>query len=505
MTLSAELSAKVARLAKLQASIEADSGTLDPVTFARRRFRAFDREKGTRIPFVPDAWQERVLRSRHRRLILLCSRQTGKSTTAAAHAVEHATQTPHALVLLVSPSERQSKELFLKVMAFLRSMRTPPSLIEDNKSSATLANGSRIVSLPCSEETVRGFSAPSLVIFDEAGDVPDELYRAIRPMLITGGGQLILMGTPKGRKGFFFEAWEHGGEQWARVKVTAHDCGRIAMADLEAERQALGPLGFRQEYECEFLNTATGLVYSGWDPARNRIEALPANDNRRPWQYGLGLDFGIVDANGVSLLASRKHDPCDYVVKSYRFQGGPEELGPEVLRVLDQFPAFQIIGDTGGQGKLWERDLASQFRIPMRAADKMNKVGHISLLNAALRTARLKVVGPGCADLIEEWETLPWAVNDQHNDRRQQEAPGYDNHAADSCLYIHHARPTYLEKPEPAPLPVRGTAARFADEEAARLALEDQQKGRRGWERPRGGSQSYRDRISPLASGSRSR
>ena len=47
MTLSAELSAKVARLAKLQASIEADSGTLDPVTFARRRFRAFDREKGT--------------------------------------------------------------------------------------------------------------------------------------------------------------------------------------------------------------------------------------------------------------------------------------------------------------------------------------------------------------------------------------------------------------------------------------------------------------------------
>ena len=102
-----------------------------------------------------------------------------------------------------------------------------PIMEEDNRLSFTLSNGSRVVSLPGTAETVRGFSAPSLIIEDEAAFVADGLYRAVRPMLAVSGGRLILLTTPFGRRGHFFEAWEDGGEAWQRIEVPASQCPRI--------------------------------------------------------------------------------------------------------------------------------------------------------------------------------------------------------------------------------------------------------------------------------------
>jgi hypothetical protein len=75
-----------------------------------------------------------------------------------------------------------------------------------------MKNGSRIVSLPSKEANIRGFSGVSLIIEDEASRVGDDLYLAMRPMLAVNQGRLILMSTPWGKRGHFFEAWEHGGE-----------------------------------------------------------------------------------------------------------------------------------------------------------------------------------------------------------------------------------------------------------------------------------------------------
>ena len=86
-----------------------------------------------------------------------------------------------ALVLLVSPSLRQSGELFRKVADLLAQLDHKPELTEDNRLSLRLANGSRVISLPSKEGTIRGFSGVDLIIEDESSRVPDELYRAVRP------------------------------------------------------------------------------------------------------------------------------------------------------------------------------------------------------------------------------------------------------------------------------------------------------------------------------------
>lgn len=217
---------------------------LDPVRFAHS------------LGFEPDAWQVDVLRSAHRRILLNCARQTGKSTVTALLALHRAVYYPGSLILLVSPSLRQSSELFRKVSEWLARLDVTPRLTEDNRLSLTLANGARVVSLPSSEATIRGFSGASLIIEDEAARVPDDLYRAVRPMLAVSGGRLVLMSTPFGKRGHFFEEWTNGGDGWQRVTVTAAACPRIPAAFLDEERRSLGEWWYRQEYECAFVETA---------------------------------------------------------------------------------------------------------------------------------------------------------------------------------------------------------------------------------------------------------
>jgi hypothetical protein len=225
-----------------------------------------------RLNFRPDDWQRELLRSTERQVILNITRQGGKSTAAAILGLHCALYDPGSLTLLVSPSQRQSRELFSKTIDFLRSIEPTVALDEDNKLSATLCNKSRIVSLPGDSRTTRGYSAPALVVADEAAHTPDELFTAIRPMLAVSQGRLILMSTPAGRRGVFFETWEHGGDDWLRFRVPASQCPRISAEFLDQERAALGPMVFSQEYQCAFIDGDTSAF------ASEMIEAALVDD-----------------------------------------------------------------------------------------------------------------------------------------------------------------------------------------------------------------------------------
>ena len=144
----------------------------------------------------------------------------------------------------------------------LRKLGISPVGDGDNEISLMLPNGSRIVGLPGSEGTVRGFSAVSLLLIDEASRVEDAMYKSLRPMLAVGAGDLWLMSTPYGRRGFFHEAYAHGGDRWHKVTVPATECPRIPAEFLEEEREHLGQLWFRQEYGCEFVDNGQQLFGS---------------------------------------------------------------------------------------------------------------------------------------------------------------------------------------------------------------------------------------------------
>jgi phage FluMu gp28-like protein len=178
---------------------------------------------------------------------------------AAAKAVHRAYTKAGSLVLVASPTERQSAEFIRKAAGMVLQLGVTPRGDGDNAISLLFPNGSRIVGLPGTEGTVRGFSAVSLLLIDEASRVEPDMYKALRPMLAVGGGDLWMMSTPNGKQGFFYETWEHGGDDWKRFSATAADCSRIDQEFLEKERGELGPSWFRQEYMCCFVDNGSAV------------------------------------------------------------------------------------------------------------------------------------------------------------------------------------------------------------------------------------------------------
>lgn len=207
----------------------------------------------TLVGMTPDPWQSELLQSQWQRALLLCSRQSGKSTAVGALATHAAQYDAGSLTLLLGAAQRQAQELFRKVKAFYFSMPDRVPVKQESALQLELTNGSRVIALPGKEETIRGYSGVDLLVIDEAARVPDELYASVRPMLAVSGGRLIALSTPFGTRGWFYEAWR-SEDDWQRHKVTAYQCPRISAEFLEEERRTLGHWWFAQEYEVQFMD-----------------------------------------------------------------------------------------------------------------------------------------------------------------------------------------------------------------------------------------------------------
>jgi hypothetical protein len=239
------------------------ASALDPVALANR------------VTIEPDPWQARALRSNANRILMNCCRQSGKSTVAALLALHAAIYNPGSLTLLLSPSQRQSTELFRVVLGMYRYLDRPVQPEAENQMSLALANGSRVVSLPGNESTIRGYSGTKLLIVDEAAQVTDSLYKSVRPMLAVSGGRLLALSTPFGSSGWWYDAWHDARQPWERYLITAHECPRISPAFLADEERTMGEWWFRQEYLCEFMSDEFAL----FDP--NDLAQLVTEE--QPW------------------------------------------------------------------------------------------------------------------------------------------------------------------------------------------------------------------------------
>ena len=216
------------------------------------------------IKFTSDPWQAGLLDNAWKRTLLLCSRQSGKSTTTAALVLHTALYKAPADILLVSPGERQSGEILRKVKQMWKALPklqySHVQLKNDSVLKVEFSNGSRILALPGKSETIRGYSAIKLIVIDEASQVDDELYYTIRPMLAVSGGSLILLSTPWGKRGFFYDAWcGKDTDDWKIITVTADQCPRISKKFLQQEKESMGQWWYDQEYMCVFVDTSTQL------------------------------------------------------------------------------------------------------------------------------------------------------------------------------------------------------------------------------------------------------
>lgn len=245
------------------------------------------------------------LNSEEREIILLWARQAGKTQGAAGKVTHKATFKPGSLSLIVSASQRQAAILQDRVLSNMRRMGRPEAWqetpgrdawIPEDIEEATrlvrcstmfleLANGAQVVSAPASADTVRGYS-PDLVIMDEAAWTRENVYEAIRPMLIRTKGQLVIMSTAGYKRGFFFEAWskETG---WEKIEIKASECLWVTAEELAKEKSRLPDRVYRREYENEFTEVEGGLFTE---------EMIAAMRSEEMVKWGTRIDEDLADA-----------------------------------------------------------------------------------------------------------------------------------------------------------------------------------------------------------------
>lgn len=206
------------------------------------------------IGFAALDWQRRYLRA-DGNVCIVKSRQIGASTAAAALAVHSAIHHPATNSVIVSPTQKQSSEITIKARHALRTLGV--RLTGDSASMITLANGSRVLSLPGTPKSVRGWSAKLLVI-DEAAFVEPETWTAARALVATGG-TTVVQSTPAEQAGDFYELVTGDDPGWLRLSIPASEVPTISAAHLGQVRRAMSPDDFAKEYECQFGRTGSSL------------------------------------------------------------------------------------------------------------------------------------------------------------------------------------------------------------------------------------------------------
>ena len=322
-------------------------------------------------------------------LLLNCARQTGKSTTVAALALHRMLTQPGSLVLVVAPAERQSHELFRKVIHAYQELGQPIPSIRSNQSELELTTGSRLVALPGREGTIRSFSGVDLLILDEASRVPDDLYRSVRPMLAVSQGRLLALSTPFGQRGWFYDEWIGAGP-WQRIHVPWTMCPRIRPDFIAEETRALGQGWVDQEYNGLFT-AMEGLVFPEFDMAVLKpLTPNPSPEGSGETAVG-GIDFGWRNPF-AAIWGVLDHDDVLWISHERYLRETPLSDHAAALPKKVMWYA-----DPAGRTEIEELRRAG---LSLRKGDNNIRRG-IALVTARIRTGRLKVA-PSCVNLITE-------------------------------------------------------------------------------------------------------
>ena len=329
-----------------------------------------------------DAWQRDFLLSKQQYVLLNCCRQAGKSTATSALALHEALYSPKSDVIILSPGQRQSSELFRKILEGYSALNRPLKADYETQMKMELANGSRILCLPGKEETIRCFT-PSLLIIDEASRVTDDLYRAVRPMLAVGRGRLIALSTPFGQRGWFFKEWDDTSSPFKKIKVTWQQCPRITPDFIQDEIRAMGNAWVQQEYECLFT-ALEGLVYPDFEKCLTDFYnpiGKPHGGIDWGWRNPFAAIWGMLDNDDVLWIqderylretALHEHAKALPKIMWYADPAGPTEMSE-----------FRAAGHTIRKG-------FNDIRLGIAA------------ITARIRTGRLRVNPHRCPNLVAE-------------------------------------------------------------------------------------------------------
>ena len=242
------------------------------------------------LGFEPTPWQAEFLRAPRGASVIALTARAGRQDhdRRLGHRPSHAV---YAGRVKTCPAQRQSAEL-RRVREILVKVGT--ELKNDNVYGLELKNGSRVLALPGSDDSIRGLTVDGWIIADEAARLSTDLLSALPPMRARRPqARLAMLSTAWSRTDPFWTVWDNDDPSWLRLRATAEIPGLFDPRFLEQERRALGEHDFNREYLGIPMGAHSSLF--NWDmydrATRVEVPLVPAGSAFRPPPEQAGVPF----------------------------------------------------------------------------------------------------------------------------------------------------------------------------------------------------------------------
>jgi len=320
---------------------------------------------------ILDDWQRDLLA--HEGNLLLCTgRQVGKTTIMSRKAAKFMLEHPNSKIIVISLTEDQAKLMIVMILDHLEkttSRKIKSNQRFTNQNKITLTNGSQVIARPVGTtgDAVRGFTGDVLII-DEASRMPELVFEASKPTLLTTGGKIWICSTPFGKQGYFYDCFLNKHNRFKVFHISSEEVihkrpvranwteekRRLAIAHLEAEKKDMTFLQYGQEYLGLFLDDLRRFYSDEWI---DKVCILKRPDNIPKIDNYMGVDIGRMggDATTYEVLTIKNADKHNLRVLQIAHHQERFKLTTHTCqRILDLTTSFQLqkVGIDAGSGSL---------------------------------------------------------------------------------------------------------------------------------------------------------
>ena len=344
----------------------------DPIYFIKNYCKIVHIDRGV-IPFALYPYQEEFINiiNNNSKTVLCTARQVGKTITVAAYFIWYSIFHPNKDSAILANKGKTSMEIMYKIQNIYSQIPywLQPGLVEWNKSSMVLENGSRIFCETTSADSIRGFSI-SHILLDEFAFVDsnkaNQFFTSVYPTLSSGANtKTIIVSTPNGLNHFYklFTDANLIGKAWNGFKSFMVRWDSVPGRDEKwaaDQRRVLGDAMFCQEHEADFQGSSNTLISSyyikkmvyntplhsadGFDllikPVKDHIYFVTVDTSR-----GVGNDYSafvVFDATEIQYQ----------IVAKYRSDRIPPILFPTIIHtVAVDFNNAYILVETNDLGE----------------------------------------------------------------------------------------------------------------------------------------------------------
>ena len=414
----------------------------DPMYFIENYIKIVSLDEGL-VQFEPYSFQKKILESVHNDRFVICKmpRQSGKSTTVISYLLHYVLFNPDKNVAILANKLTTARELLgrLKLAYEHLPKWLQQGVVEWNKGSIVLENGSKILASSTSSSAVRGGSF-NLLFMDEFAFVPenvaDEFFNSVYPTISAGQStKVLIVSTPKGLN-MFYKLWkdaEDGQNSYTPIEVHWSD---VPGRDENWKKQTIrntSPQQFRQEFECDFLGSVNTLIAPSklkslhyTRPKQEREDGLKVYYEPEPEHiYFMGVDVSrgkdldyhaitIIDVTAApyKVVAQYKNNELSpYLLPNLIYAMGKRyndayiltevnDLGQEIVDIMHnemEYENLLVTSVRGRKGQVMDGGFGSfQTQQGVRMSPKVKKVG-CTMLKEMIEQDKL---------LIEDFEII---------------------------------------------------------------------------------------------------